>query len=215
MIDEIADITLRSLAVSGAATLLSASWSMPIACLMSRSDRLSSILSPMMEAVSGVPTVLIGLVMYMLLSRGGLLGPLQLLYTPYAIILGQAILVTPLMVATSFRVLLHSYRRYGELAASLGATEFQKMGLVLSESIPGLIASVMISFSRAVGELGVALMLGGNIRGYTRVMSTAIALEVSRGEFEKALTLGAILLAIVMAIALSIRLSRRLRQAWP
>jgi len=211
VIAEIAEITLRSLAVSGTATLLAATWSIPIAYRMSKSQRLSAIFMPVMEAIIGMPTVLVGLAMYMLLCSRGPLGALRLLYTPYAIIFGQAFLITPLLIATSFRALFHANKRYGELALTLGASERQAMRLVLTESVPGLIASIIMSFSRALGELGVALMIGGNIRGYTRVITTAIALEVSRGEFELALTLGFLLITILIITSLSLRILRRLQ----
>ena len=211
MIKEIVEITLRSLSISGAATLLASSWSIPVAYKISRSQRLSAFFMPIVEAIIGMPTVLIGLVMYMLLCSRGPLGIFRLLYTPYAIILGQAILITPLLIATSFRSLFHANQRYGELALTLGATERQAMKLVLTESTPGIIASIVMSFSRALGELGVALMVGGNIRGYTRVITTAIALEVSRGEFELALTLGCILITILIIVSLSLRMLRRLQ----
>lgn len=149
--------------------------------------------------------------MYMLLSSEGPLGFLRLLYTPYAVVLGQALLITPLLVSVSFRVLVQAHETFGELAVSLGATERQAMFLVVRESVPGLLAAIVMAFSRALGELGVALMVGGNIKGYTRVLTTAIALEVSRGEFELALALGGILVTALLATSLALRI---LRRAW-
>lgn len=211
MLSEVLEITIRSITVSGAATLLASLWGIPMAYTISRSRKLSALLMPVFEAIVGLPTVLVGLILYILLSSRGPLGVLKLLYTPYAIIIGQAILVTPLLVSTSFRVLYHAQEVYGELALTLGATDRQVMHLVLIESFPGLLVSMIMSFSRALGELGVALMVGGNIRGYTRVITTAIALEVSRGEFELALILGAILVAFLIAFSLSLRVLRRMQ----
>ena len=211
MLSEVLEITIRSITVSGAATLLASLWGIPMAYTISRSRELSALLMPVFEAIVGLPTVLVGLILYILLSSRGPLGVLKLLYTPYAIIIGQAILVTPLLVSTSFRVLYHVQEVYGELALTLGATDRQVMHLVLVQSFPGLLASMIMSFSRALGELGVALMVGGNIRGYTRVITTAIALEVSRGEFELALILGAILVAFLIAFSLSLRVLRRMQ----
>ena len=211
MLSEVLEITVRSITVSGAATLLASLWGIPMAYTISRSRKLSALLMPVFEAIVGLPTVLVGLILYILLSSRGPLGVLKLLYTPYAIMIGQAILVTPLLVSTSFRVLYHVQEVYGELALTLGATDRQVMHLVLIQSFPGLLASMIMSFSRALGELGVALMVGGNIRGYTRVITTAIALEVSRGEFELALTLGAILVAFLIAFSLSLRVLRRMQ----
>ncbi|HIQ55739.1 MAG TPA: ABC transporter permease subunit, partial [Pyrodictium sp.] len=99
---------------------------------------------------------------------------------------------------------------YGELALSLGASERQAMLLALRESLPGILASTIMGFSRAIGELGVALIVGGNIRGYTRVLTTAIALEVSKGEFEKAVALGTILVSIATTISIVLKVLKRL-----
>ncbi len=210
--EEVLEIVLRSLAVSGAATLLASTWSIPLAYVLVRSPRASRPLIPLLEGMVGVPTVLIGLLLYLLLSRQGPLGMLRLLYSPQAIVIGQAILITPLITSVVYRVLTHSWEMYGELALSLGAAEGQAARMVISESLPGVAAAVVMGFSRALGELGVALMVGGNIRGYTRVMTTAIALEVSKGEFELAVSLGVVLLLILAMISMTLRFLGRLRE---
>jgi tungstate transport system permease protein len=175
---------------------------------MASSPRLR-LLVPVFEALVGVPTVVIGLLMYMLLSRTGPLGMLNLLYTPQAIVVGQSILITPLVVSTAYRVVRRSLETYGELALSLGASRSQAAAIVLSQATPGLIASIVMGFSRAIGELGVAFMVGGNIAGYTRTLTTAIALGVSMGEYELALSLGGILVSITLAVSVLLRLARR------
>ena len=210
ILNEILDITVRSLWVSGSATIISSLWSILLAYKLSRSRRASRYIIPFFEALIGIPTVLIGLLLYMILSSRGPLGLFRLLYTPYAIILGQAILITPLITSICYRVLSSSWNTYGELAYTLGASEKQIMAIVLRESIPGVIAASVMGFSRAIGELGIALMVGGNIRGFTRVLTTAIALEVSKGEFEIAVILGAILVVLVVAISFSLRILRRM-----
>lgn len=207
---EIVDITLRSLWISGSATLLASSWSILFAYYLSKNPSVARFIVSVLEGLVGVPTVLIGLLLYMLLSSRGPLGVLGLLYTPYSIIIGQAILITPLITSISYRVLSKSWSDYGELALTLGASEKQAISLVLRESLPGVIAAIVMGFSRASGELGIALMVGGNIRGYTRVLTTAIALEVSRGEFETALILGGILVVIVVIVSLSLRILKRM-----
>jgi len=210
ILNEILDITIRSLWVSGSATIISSLWSILLAYKLSRSPGASRYIIPFFEALIGIPTVLIGLLLYMILSSRGPLGLFRLLYTPYAIILGQAILITPLITSICYRVLSSSWNTYGELAYTLGASEKQIMAIVLRESIPGVIAASVMGFSRAIGELGIALMVGGNIRGFTRVLTTAIALEVSKGEFEIAVVLGAILIVLVVAISFSLRILRRM-----
>ncbi len=207
--EPLTDIVLRSLWVSGSATLLSSLWSLPLAYAMAVSRRLG-LLAPIMEALVGVPTVVVGLVMYMLLSRTGPLGFLNLLYTPYAIIVGEAVLITPVIVSTAYRVIRRSVETYGELARTLGAGPLQAAALVLSQSAPGLAASVVMGFSRAIGELGVAFMVGGNIAGYTRTLTTAIALGVAMGEYELAMQLGLVLIALTLAVSLAVRASKRL-----
>ncbi|MEB3773312.1 MAG: ABC transporter permease [Desulfurococcales archaeon] len=198
------EIALRSIYISGTATILATTWSVPLAYVIaSRGLRLLAVLS---EALVGVPTVLVGLVLYMLLSESGPLAPLELLYTREAIIIGEAVLITPLIVASMHKVLEYSIKTYGELALSLGATGRGAMMLALREAAPGVVGSIVMGFSRAIGELGVALMLGGNIKGVTRTMTTAITLDVSMGRYEEALALGAILLLITLTISLAIRL---------
>ncbi len=204
---EVAGIVLRSLMVSGAATLLSASWSIPLALrlVLGGEERGKRLVMDLLNSLVGIPTVVVGLILYFLLSRSGPLGQLQLLYTPLAITIGQAILITPFIASLSAEALRSVRERLWETLISLGATEGQAAATVVDEASPGLVTSILLGFSRAVGELGVALMLGGNIRGFTRVMTTAIALEVGRGEFELALALGAILVSLSFLTTLTIR----------
>ncbi len=199
-------VIARSLWVAGLATLAATLWSIPLAYAAVTRPRLASILVPVSEALVGVPTVVVGLALYMLLSRQGPLGFLGLLYTPYAIALGEAILITPLLIATSYRVLYTSYHTYGELALSLGASPRQVMATVVSHAAPGLAASIVMGFSRAVGELGVAYTVGGNIAGRTRTMTTAIALDVSMGRYEEALLLGGVLALLTVAVSVAARM---------
>jgi len=206
-LNEIIDIAIRSIAISGTATLLATLWSLPITYIAVIIPR-SRIIIPVMESLSGIPTVLIGLLLYLLFSKSGPLAFLNILYTPQAIVIGQAILVTPLIIATSFGALKNAYEQYGELVLTLGASEFQAMVAMFKETLNMVMASIMIAFSRALGELGVALLVGGNIMWETRVFSTAISLYVEMGNFDYALKLGAILLAIEILLIVAIRLLR-------
>ncbi|OYT46454.1 MAG: ABC transporter substrate-binding protein [Desulfurococcales archaeon ex4484_42] len=207
--NEIIEITLRSIYVSGLATLLSLSISIPSAYYLSRNSGIARVVIPVFEALIGVPTVFIGLTLYMLLSTRGPLGFLKLLYTPYAIIIGESILVFPLITAVIYRVMHITWVTYGELAITLGANERQTLMLIAKQALPGIIAASIMGFSRAIGELGIALLVGGNIRGYTRVLTTAIALEVSKGSFEVALTLGLILIVTVLSFSALSRVIER------
>jgi len=200
----VAEIALRSIYISSMATILAAAWSIPIAYMIA--SRGLKPLAIVAEALVGVPTVLVGLILYMVLSESGPLAPLDLLYTKKAIIIGEAVLVTPLIIASLYKVLEYSINTYGELALSLGATGPGAMMLALREAVPGVVGSIVMGFSRAIGELGVALMLGGNIKGVTRTMTTAITLDVSMGRYEEALILGAILLTITLSISLALHM---------
>ncbi len=204
MLGEVVEVTLRSLYISGTATLLASAWSIPLAYLMASRPHLRGLASTL-EALVGVPTVLVGLTLYMLLSKRGPLGFLDLLYTPHAIIIGEALLITPLVASVAYRALRHAVETYGELALSLGATEAQAMATAVREAAGGILAATIMGFSRAVGELGVALMVGGNIKGYTRTITTTMALDVAMGEFEEALALGAILVSLLIGVSLTLR----------
>lgn len=212
MADTLLAISLRSIVFSGLAVALSASWSIPLAYWEARRGGGAAV--HIAESLVGVPTVLVGLLVYALLSRSGPLGFLGLLYTPAAVVIGEAILVTPLLVAVSYRVLRAAYATVGELALSLGASDEAAMKLVLREAIPGLASSAVMAFSRAIGELGVALLVGGNIAGYTRTLTTAIALEVEKGEFEQAIGMGLVLLALSVLLSAPARLAAERWTRW-
>lgn len=202
--DTVTDITLRTLAISGTATLLATTWSLPLAYRLAVKGPRT--VAEALESIVGIPTVLIGLLLYLLFSRHGPLGPLRLLYTPQSIIIGESILITPLLIGTLHRVITSLYDTYGETAITLGATPSQARDTVLSEALPAIAGSTIMAFSRATGELGIALLVGGNLEGKTRTITTAIALDVSMGEFGDAIKLGLALLAIL--IITSILLNR-------
>lgn len=197
---------IRSIYISGVATLLACSWSIPLAYLIVFKYRYNVIIEAIIEAFVGVPTVFLGLMLYMLFSSSGFLGFLKLLYTPIAIIIGESFLITPLIVSTSYRSLKEKAFLYNELALTLGANTIQRAMIIIKQSLHSLIASCMMGFSRAIGELGIATMVGGNIKGYTRVMTTAIALEIAKGSFEEALALGLILLIITISISITVKI---------
>jgi len=204
------EITLRSLVVSGLATVLASSWSMPLGLLIGLGGfRGRLIVRGAFNALLGVPTVALGLVLYLLFSRSGPLGFLHLLYTPAAMVIGQAILISPIIVSFVASTLEAVDPEIRALALTLGATEMRARLTVLSESLGGVILAVTASFNRAIAELGVALMLGGNIRGLTRVLTTSIALETARGEVALSIALAVVLMAIVAAVNLLMSLAQR------
>ena len=200
-------IVLRSVLVSGLATLMASLWSIPIAVLLAVSkSRLAQIVLDLFNSLVSLPTVVLGLCLYMILSRSGPLGFLSLLYTPLAISIGQAVLITPLIVSVLVNSLSKIRDGVLETAFALGATRSQAYLTLLYEGLPLVTRSILVGFNRAIGELGVALMLGGNIKGYTRVMTTAIALEVVKGNFEEAISLGLFFIVIIAVLTTAIRI---------
>lgn len=209
MAENVIETILRSIHISGTATILSSLWSIPLTYALLFRYRGKTIVEAVIESLVGVPTVVLGLILYFLFSSIGPLGFLGLLYTPIAIVIGEAILITPIIISTLYRSLKGVAPLYYELALTLGANKMQIIEFILGQSKPAIIASCIMGFSRAIGELGIAIMVGGNIKGYTRVMTTAIALEISQGRFEEALVLGIALLLLTISISISIKLLLR------
>jgi len=204
------DATLRSLYVSGTATLLAAVWSLPLGIFVgSRRFTGKSLVKGFFNAMLGFPTVGLGLILYLFISKSGPLGSFQLLYTPLAIVIGEAVLVTPIIVSFTANALEDVEPEIKDLAMTLGATESQANYAVFREALYSTILAIVASFNRAIAELGVALMLGGNISGLTRVLTTSIALETSRGNFEVAIALTIILLLIVLALSFLTNMFKR------
>lgn len=147
-----------------------------------------------------LPTVVIGLVVYAFLSRRGLFGALGWLYTQKAMVVGQIILITPIIVAFTIAAVTRIDERYRRTALSLGASPGQAACLIVREARFGIMAAVVAAFGRVISEIGISMMLGGNAKGFTRTMTTAMALEYDKGEFALALALGMVLLTISLAV---------------
>ena len=153
-----------------------------------------------------VPTVAIGLFVFVFISNAGLLGGLGLLFTPAAIVIGQVLLVSPIITGLTISALSGVDKVVMETAISLGANRFQAMTLVVREVRFAILAALIMGFGRAISEVGLSLMVGGNIRGFTRTITTAISLETSKGELELSIALGIIL--IFLALVINIILNR-------
>ena len=195
------------------ATLLAALWSIPLGVLIGLGRfRGRIVLRGVFNSLMGVPAVTLGLLLYLMISKSGPLGFMNLLYTPSALILGQAALVTPIIVSFVAQSIESVDPQVRRLALTLGSTEVGAALTVLNESLEGVLLSVTAGFNRAIAELGVALMVGGNIRGVTRVLTTYIALKTGRGEIALGIAFAVILVAIVAAVNLTMNLiQRRLR----
>jgi tungstate transport system permease protein len=153
-----------------------------------------------------MPTVLVGLLVLVLFSRAGPLGFFGILFTPSIMVIGQMILITPLLLGLTVSALSGVSKETVDTAISLGASSFQAIWLVLKEARYAVLAAVIMGFARAISEVGCAMMVGGNIRGATRVITTVITLEAGKGELELAIALGIILL--FMALVINIILNR-------
>ncbi|NLW82347.1 MAG: ABC transporter permease [Desulfovibrionales bacterium] len=147
-----------------------------------------------------LPTVVIGLVVYTLLSRRGVFGSLGWLYTQKAMIIGQIILITPIIVAFTIAAVGRIDDRYRRTALALGASSWQVAMVILREARFSIMAAVVAAFGRVISEIGISMMLGGNAKGFTRTMTTAMALEYDKGEFVLSLALGIVLLAISLTV---------------
>lgn len=206
-------VVFRSLFFSGVATILAALWGTPIAILLGlREFRGKSVVKTLITALIGMPTVALGFVLYLVFSKSGPLGPLGLLYTPAAIILGEAVLVTPLIVSIMISAIEAVDPEIVNLARTLGASESQTSITILKEAMNGVILGNISGFNRAVAELGVALLVGGNIAGLTDVLTTDISMYTQRGGEDgvaMAMALAFILLIIVFGINLAIIIARK------
>jgi tungstate transport system permease protein len=210
---EIYGIVSRSLFFSGTAIILAILWGTPLAMLIAMKEfRGKTVIKTIFSTLIGLPTVVLGLVLFLIFSRGGPLGFLGLLYTPGAIIIGQAILVTPILVSIGVSAIESVDPEIMSLAQTLGASESQAQIAVLKEAINGIILSDLASFNRAIGELGVVLLVGGNIRGggnRTDVMTTAISRDTAIGEIGLAIALGILLVIILFTINMIVVLLRK------
>lgn len=199
-------IVWTSLSISLSATLLAAVPAVPLGVVVTLAEfRGKALLQQVLHSLMAMPTVMVGLIFYGLLSRRGPLGELGLLYTPTAVIVGEACLILPIIMNLTVVAVQGADARLVPTLLSLGARFRQVLFWVARETRLGIMAAVAMGFGRAIGEVGTAMMLGGNIQGMTRTMTTAIALEASKGEFELGLALGIVLLLIAFAVNGAVR----------
>jgi len=210
---EVFSTALRSLYVSGFGTILACLWSLPIAIVMGLySFRGKWLIKAIFNTLLGLPTVTLGLILVMFLSRSGPAGFLHLLFTANGITIGQAILVTPIIISYASSALNESDVQLKDLAKTMGASAFQTNVAVVRETMWAIFLSITMAFNRAFSELGIAMMVGGNIAYMTRVLTTSVALETSKGEYPFAMALAIILMIIVFTITLIINFVERLKK---
>ena len=206
-------VVARSLAVSGLACLIACvvgvvlgAW-LAVATFPGRGALLA-----LVNTLLAVPSVVVGLVVFLLLSRSGPLGFLGWLFSFQAMVLAQSVLVLPVVVALTRQVVEDAQQAHGEQLQSLGARSALRAALLAWDERYALLTVVLAAFGRAVSEVGAVMVVGGNIEGFTRVMTTAIALETSKGDLPLALALGLVLLAVVLLLNVAIALLRRWRE---
>ncbi|HEY5675092.1 MAG TPA: ABC transporter permease [Malonomonas sp.] len=204
---EVRNTVWTSLYTSSVAIVLAAGFGIPIGVWLGLARfRGRRLLVTLLNTLMALPTVVVGLVLFGVFSRQGPLGSLGLLFTPLAMIIGQMVLATPIVANYVLAAVKGSDERIINTALTLGATRFQANVQLLKEVRFGVMAAVIAGFGRVIAEVGVAMMLGGNIRNSTRTMTTAIALETSKGEFAFGLALGIMLLAVALFVNLFLNL---------
>ncbi len=198
---ELVAIVMVSLRVSFAATLIASVLGIPGGFLIAYSNFsgrgfVLTCLNPLLA----LPTVVIGLVVYSFVSRRGIFGPLDLLYTQKAIVIGQVILIVPVIMTLTIAAISRIDSRYRMTALTLGADRFQMAVVIIKEARYGILAAIIAAFGRVIAEVGISMMLGGNAKGFTRTMTTAMALEYDKGEFVLAVALGITLMSFAFVI---------------
>jgi tungstate transport system permease protein len=201
---ELFEIVRLSLAVSGSALVLAALLGLPVGAALAivRFPGRRAVVA-LSNALLGLPAVVVGLLVYLLLSRSGPLGALALLFTPQAMVIAQTVLITPLVVALTRQVIEELHAEYGDQLRALGAGPLRAVPTLLYEGRLALATVLLAGFGRAIAEVGSVLIVGGNIAHVTRLMTTAIALETSRGELALALGLGILLLGLSFAVSVA------------
>ena len=208
---EVVDITLRTLLLSSSATVLSCLFSVPLAAAIHFTTfRGKGVLIGIVQSLYSVPTVLIGLLVYLALSRSGPLGDFGLLFTTQAVVLGQALLIAPVVMGLTITTLQGVGSAVRETALGLGASHQRAALVVVQQARHAWATVVLMAFGRAVSEVGVAMMVGGNIRGCTRTLTTAISLGVGRGDTAEAVALGLMLMVVALAVTILANAAGRL-----
>jgi tungstate transport system permease protein len=209
----LAEIVLLSLRVSLTAVLLSALIGLPIgaAIAVGRFPGRQALIV-VLNAMMGLPPVVVGLLVYLMLSRAGPLGEFGILFTPAAMVIAQTILILPIIAALSRQAIEDAWTEYQEQLRSLGAGRLSAAFTLLWDTRFSLLTAVLAGFGRAAAEVGAVMIVGGNIDGVTRVMTTAIALETSKGDLPLALGLGVILISLVLVLNAAAYLTKEAAQ---
>ena len=198
---EVMQIAGRSLAFAATSCSIATMICLPLGSIIHFNQFYGKrVLLNIIQTLYSVPTVAVGLFVFVFISNAGPFGKLGLLFTPAAIVIGQVLLVTPVITGLTISALSGVDKAVNETAASLGANSFQATALVIREARFAILAALIMGFGRAISEVGLSLMVGGNIRGFTRTITTAISLETSKGDLELSIALGIILMFLALLI---------------
>ena len=202
---DLAEITLRSLRVTLTALVVACLIALPLASLLVvRRFRFRRTTIAVLNALMGLPPVVVGLIVYVLLSRSGPFGVFGLLFTPTAMIIAQVVIIVPLIASIAHQSLRELWSDYHDLLISLNTTQNQRVQALLWDGRRALLTAALAGFGRAIGEVGAIMIVGGNIDNVTRVLTTAIALETGKGDFALALALGFVLIGMAVAVNMAI-----------
>ena len=202
---EVLEIAARSLAIAATSCAIAGLVCVPLGSAV-HFNRFPGkrLLISVTQTLYSLPTVAVGLFVYVLISRAGPLGDLGLLFTPVAMVMGQAVLVAPIILGLTVSAFSGVDKAVAETAVSLGADRLQTTSLVIKEAKYAIVTALIMGFGRAISEVGLSLMVGGNIKGYTRTITTAISLETSKGDIELSLALGMILVFLALLVNLAL-----------
>ena len=211
---DLVEITLRSLQVSLSALVIACIIALPFGTWLAiRRFRYRRLTIASLNALMGLPPVVVGLIVYLLLSRSGPFGVMGLLFTPTAMIIAQVIIITPLIASITHQAMRELWAEYHDLLISLNTSNRQRILTLIRDGRRTLLTAALAGFGRAIGEVGAIMIVGGNIDHATRVLTTAIALETGKGDFALALGLGFVLIALALLVNFAIHaLSRTERE---
>ncbi|WP_299422810.1 ABC transporter permease [uncultured Shimia sp.] len=202
---DLIEISLRSLQVTLTAVAIASAIGLPLGCWLAvRRFRFRRFVIATLNALMGLPPVVVGLIVYLLLSRAGPFGVFGLLFTPTAMIIAQVIILTPLIASIAHQAIRELWAQYHDLLISMNTTRWQRIATLLWDGRRALLTASLAGFGRGIGEVGAIMIVGGNIDNATRVLTTAISLETGKGNFSLALALGFVLIGLAVVVNLLI-----------
>ncbi len=211
---EVYDITARTLEISISSTLIGALLFVPLGCLIYFNNfRGKKALISIIQTCYSLPTVFVGLLVFLTFSHAGPLGIFDIMFTPQVMVIGQTVLISAIVTGLTISALSGVSPAIRETAISLGASRLQSVWVVLKESRFAVLTAVLVGFGRAISEVGLAMIVGGNIQGLTRVLTTGITLDASQGNWDRALALGIILVALALIVTVLANRFLRVKEA--